>query len=50
MATLQHLKRALKREGLSQMSLTDDQYAVGFEIISKSTGYEDFIIPQFSQL
>lgn len=50
MATLQHLKRALRQEQVPQTSLINDQYAVGFKIISESTGYGNFIVPQLSRL
>jgi hypothetical protein len=56
MATLNSLKRALKRElqqasDVSQLPMSDEEYSAGFEILTSGAGwmnYEDFIIPQAS--
>ncbi|KAL6161955.1 hypothetical protein ACJQWK_11967 [Exserohilum turcicum] len=56
MATLQDLKSALRsKTGVktisSKQTLSDIQYANGFKILVQgSTGYQDFIIPQLTQV
>lgn len=58
MATLASLKQALRQNAeaatsLSKQSLTDTQYSFGFDILTQGSEwktYQDFIIPQLSQL
>ncbi|KAF2807530.1 phosphoribosyl transferase domain protein [Mytilinidion resinicola] len=58
MATLDSLKRALRQTAKTTASspkqpLSDTQYGVGFDILVQDSGcmaYQDFIIPQLSQL
>ena len=58
MATLESLKRALRQKANAMASspkqpLSDTQYSAGFEILVQESGwltYQDFIIPQLSQL
>lgn len=58
MATLDSLKRALRQKAMATASspkqpLSDTQYSAGFDIMVQSSGwmtYQDFIIPQLSQL
>lgn len=58
MATLDSLKRALRQEAKATASslkqpLSDKQYSVGFDILTRGQGwvtYQDFIIPQLLQL
>ncbi|KAF2454375.1 phosphoribosyl transferase domain protein [Lineolata rhizophorae] len=58
MATLESLKRALRQKANATTSspkqpLSDTQYSAGFEILARDSGwttYQDFIIPQLSQL
>ncbi|KAI0197875.1 phosphoribosyl transferase domain protein [Astrocystis sublimbata] len=58
MATLDSLKLALKRKAAATtscptQSLSDSQYSAGFNILLQGPGwmtYQDFIIPQLSQL
>ncbi|KAI1132343.1 phosphoribosyl transferase domain protein [Nemania abortiva] len=52
MATLDHLKRALRREatGMAKQPLSDAQYSVAFDIFRRgSVAYQDFVIPQLSR-
>lgn len=56
MASLDHLKRVLRQKSADASSppsqqLSASQYLAGFDIVSHGeTAYEDFIIPQLSQL
>ncbi|KAF4544061.1 Phosphoribosyl transferase domain protein [Lasiodiplodia theobromae] len=58
MATLESLKRALKQEAKATASapeqpLSETQYSAGFNVLVQDSGwmtYQDFIIPQLSQL
>ncbi|KAL1639140.1 hypothetical protein SLS58_008227 [Diplodia intermedia] len=58
MATLDSLKQALRQEAAatqaaSQQPLSDIQYSDGFDLLVQGSGwatYQDFIIPQLSQL
>jgi adenine phosphoribosyltransferase len=57
MATLDSLKRALRQQDKAttcpQQPLSDSQYSAGFDIVTRGSGwttYQDFIIPQLSQL
>ncbi|GAW18553.1 hypothetical protein ANO14919_080310 [Xylariales sp. No.14919] len=53
MATLDSLKQALKQkaEKTARQPLSDAQYSVGFDILTQgSTTYQDFIVPQLSQV
>ncbi|PTB70811.1 hypothetical protein BBK36DRAFT_1134069 [Trichoderma citrinoviride] len=54
MATLQSLKQALRQKATSPTKpLTDEQYSAGLDILLQGPGwtnYQDFIIPQLSQL
>ena len=58
MATLECLKQALRQKANATVSspkqpLSDTQYSVGFDILVRDSGwmtYQDFIIPQLSQL
>ncbi|MCJ1444926.1 MAG: hypothetical protein MMC23_005430 [Stictis urceolatum] len=58
MATLEHLKRALKHRAETmgsslQRPLSETQYNDGFDILVTGSNwkiYQDFVIPQFSQL
>ncbi len=58
MATLDSLKRALRQKAgatasSSKQPLSDTQYSAGFDILVRGSGwmtYQDFIIPQLSQL
>jgi adenine phosphoribosyltransferase len=57
MATLDSLKWALRQKAMAASSptqpLSDAQYSAGFDILLKGSGwmtYQDFIIPQLSQL
>ncbi|KAF1956996.1 phosphoribosyl transferase domain protein [Byssothecium circinans] len=58
MATLDTLKRALRQKANAtalspKQPLSDTQYSAGFEILMRNSGwmlYQDFIIPQLSQL
>ncbi|KAI0147666.1 hypothetical protein GGR57DRAFT_249713 [Xylariaceae sp. FL1272] len=58
MATLDSLKSALRQKVTSTTSspkqvLSDEQYSAGFDILLRGSGwttYQDFIIPQLSQL
>jgi hypothetical protein len=58
MATLESLKWALRQEATATASspkqrLSDTEYNAGFDIFAKGSGwvtYEDFVIPQLSQL
>lgn len=56
MATLQDLKRTLRSNTSldttsSKQTLSDAKYSTGFNILVQgSTNYQDFIIPQLSQL
>jgi adenine phosphoribosyltransferase len=58
MATLDSLKRALRQKAKATASspkqpLSDTQYSAGFDILVRGSGwrtYQDFIIPQLSQL
>ncbi|KAF2266005.1 hypothetical protein CC78DRAFT_460153 [Lojkania enalia] len=58
MATLDSLKHALRRKAkalalVPKQPLSDTQYSAGFEILVQGSGwttYQDFIIPQLSQL
>ncbi|GAB1196526.1 hypothetical protein APSETT444_005798 [Aspergillus pseudonomiae] len=54
MATLNSLKEALKQKATatpsSKQSLSDTQYSAGFDILAQGSEYQDFIIPQLSQL
>ena len=58
MATLDSLKQALRQKAKATASspkqpLSDTQYSAGFDILVRGSGwmtYQDFIIPQLSQL
>lgn len=58
MATLDSLKRALRQKAKAtaaspKQPLSDTQYSAGFDILMRGSGwttYQDFIIPQLSQL
>ena len=58
MATLDSLKRALRQKAIatassSKQPLSDTQYSAGFDTLVRGSGwttYQDFIIPQLSQL
>ena len=58
MATLDSLKRALRQKAVATVSsskqpLSDKQYSAGFDTLVQGSGwmnYQDFIIPQLSQL
>ncbi|KNG81352.1 phosphoribosyl transferase domain protein [Aspergillus nomiae NRRL 13137] len=54
MATLNSLKEALKQKATAtpslKQSLSDTQYSAGFDILARGSEYQDFIIPQLSQL
>lgn len=58
MATLNSLKRALRQKATAtaltpKQPLSDTQYSAGFDILVRGSGwmtYQDFIIPQLSQL
>ena len=58
MATLESLKRILRQAAISASSLptqplSDSQYSAGFDALVRGSGrmvYQDFIIPQLSQL
>ncbi|KAJ0365636.1 hypothetical protein COL26b_011972 [Colletotrichum chrysophilum] len=56
MATLDHMKRALRQQAksddaLASQPLSDEQYSAGFKFfVQCSTAYEDFILPQLIQL
>ncbi|OGM46813.1 phosphoribosyl transferase domain protein [Aspergillus bombycis] len=55
MATLNSLKEALKKKATttpspSKQPLSDTQYSAGFDIVARGSEYQDFIIPQLSQL
>ncbi|KAJ8127876.1 hypothetical protein O1611_g5763 [Lasiodiplodia mahajangana] len=52
MATLDSLKRALRQKATGRKQpLSDGQYSVGFDILVRgSATYQDFIIPQLSQI
>ncbi|KAI8297826.1 adenine phosphoribosyltransferase [Colletotrichum sp. SAR11_59] len=56
MATLDHMKRALRQQAKSDVALasqplSDEQYSAGFKFfVQCSTAYEDFILPQLIQL
>jgi adenine phosphoribosyltransferase len=58
MASLESLKRALRQKAKATASsptqpLSDTQYSAGFDILVRDSGwmtYQDFIIPQLSQL
>ncbi|KAH0496819.1 hypothetical protein TgHK011_004164 [Trichoderma gracile] len=54
MATLEALKQALRQKATSPTKpLTDEQYSAGFDILLHGPGwtsYQDFIVPQLTQL
>ncbi|KAE8163248.1 hypothetical protein BDV40DRAFT_263179 [Aspergillus tamarii] len=55
MVTLNSLKVALRHQATttassSKQQLSDTQYSAGFDILARESGYQDFIIPQLSQL
>ncbi|KAI0097341.1 phosphoribosyl transferase domain protein [Nemania sp. FL0031] len=53
MATLDSLKRALRQKapGTAKQRLSDAQYSAGFDLLVRgSATYQDFVIPQLSQI